>query len=350
MEELSRRADDKSRTVAELDRKISLDLRQSGASPMRASMQTDVDVRSEFSAQTEESEVGMDENILDLKVEDASFDREAIAAVPSVQMSEAEIDRQFITVVTVDFYNHSTETTQMGQGIRANYQTQFSFVNRVDSFYVNFLQKNTLKLDVYVSKNNAAVQVGRAEVLLRELIESEVVSLNLNAKTPVIEGLAKIFPVVFPDNKGASGVMNEQMKPLGVIKFKMRLRKPVQQAMRYYREQTELKNVEKFVSMDPKLGSVKPQKKLVTITIVGAKGLRMRYSDVSNVAPFFFYHFYTFDERCSSTAAGINPKFNDTYSYEVFVDAKAIQYFEREHLEVILLDDNAPIAGVALDE
>ena len=157
VEELSRRADDKSRTVADLERKISVDLRQSAGSPMRASLQTDVDARSEFSAQTEESEVGMDENILDFKVEDADFDAEAIAAVPSVQMSEAEIDRQFITVVTVDFYNHSTETTQMSEGTRANYQTQFSFVNKVDNFYVNFLQKNTLKMDVYVSKNNAAV-------------------------------------------------------------------------------------------------------------------------------------------------------------------------------------------------
>ena len=101
-------------------------------------------------------------------------------------MSADEIDRQFITVVTVDFYNHSTETTQMSEGLRANYQTQFSFVNKVDSFYSNFLQKNTIKMDVYVSKNNAAVQVGRAEIMLKELIESEVISESVNAKTPVI--------------------------------------------------------------------------------------------------------------------------------------------------------------------
>lgn len=153
---------------------------------MRQSIQTDVDVRSEFSAQTQESEIGMDENILDFKIEDAEFDPQAIAQVPSIQMSADEIDRQFITVVTVDFYNHSTETTQMSEGLRANYQTQFSFVNKVDSFYSNFLQKNTIKMDVYVSKNNAAVQVGRAEIMLKELIESEVVSESVNAKTPVI--------------------------------------------------------------------------------------------------------------------------------------------------------------------
>jgi hypothetical protein len=63
--------------------------------------------------------------------------------------------------------------------------------------------------------------------------------------------------VSFPVNQ-SGGVLNQQMKPVGVIKYKMRLRKPIQQAMRYFREQNEIKNVEKFVSMDPKLGSIKP--------------------------------------------------------------------------------------------
>lgn len=59
VEELSRRADEKTRTVFEIDRKITQDLRASGAPPhmLRQSMQTDVDARSEFSAQTQESEV-----------------------------------------------------------------------------------------------------------------------------------------------------------------------------------------------------------------------------------------------------------------------------------------------------
>ena len=114
----------------------------------------------------------------------------------------------------------------MSDGLLANYQTQFSFVNKVDSFYVNFLQKQSLKMDVYVSKNNAAVQVGRAEILLKELIESEQI-INTNMKTPVIQRWARVYPVAFPSNKSTSGIMNDQMKPLGVIKFKMRLRKPI---------------------------------------------------------------------------------------------------------------------------
>ena len=94
VEELSRRADDKARTVSTLDRKVTMDLRQSAGGPqMRASLQSDLDVRSEFSAATQESEVGADENILDFKIEDAEFDPVAIAAVPSVSMTANEIER-----------------------------------------------------------------------------------------------------------------------------------------------------------------------------------------------------------------------------------------------------------------
>ena len=118
-----------------------------------------------------------------------------------------EARRQLITLVTVDFYNHSTETTQMSEGVRANYQTQFSFVNKVDSFYVTFLQKNSLKLDVYVSDNSQAKQLGRCEILLRELIESEITA-DVNMKTPVIQNWARIYPVS-PMQNGSSNKVVE---------------------------------------------------------------------------------------------------------------------------------------------
>lgn len=60
---------------------------------MRASLQTDLDARSEFSAQTQESEIAMDENILDFKIEDAEYDSNAISAVPSLSLTSSEIDR-----------------------------------------------------------------------------------------------------------------------------------------------------------------------------------------------------------------------------------------------------------------
>jgi hypothetical protein len=88
--------------------------------------------------------------------------------------------------VTVDFYNHDTETSQIAEGYRPLYNTQFSFKNKIDDFYVQFLQKNTMKIDVYISKNNAAIHLGHAELHMRELVERETVMQELSFKTPVI--------------------------------------------------------------------------------------------------------------------------------------------------------------------
>lgn len=55
----------------------------------------------------------------------------------------------------------------MGEGIKPNYQTQFSFKNKVDDFYVAFLQKQPLKMDIYINKDNAAVHMGKCEIMLK---------------------------------------------------------------------------------------------------------------------------------------------------------------------------------------
>ena len=70
---------------------------------------------SEFSTKTYESEIRHDENILDFKVEDAEYYLDAFNQVPGMARQEEDL-RSLITVVTLDFYNHSTETTQMAEG------------------------------------------------------------------------------------------------------------------------------------------------------------------------------------------------------------------------------------------
>lgn len=88
---------------------------------------------------------------------------------------------------------------------------------------------------------------------------------------------------------------------------------------------------------------------MVTISVVAAHNIKVKYSNVSEIAPFFYYQFFTFDERYSTNSSGINPRFEDSYSFEVTFDSRAINYFESESLEIILFDDNAPIAGQGAD-
>ena len=88
------------------------------------------------------------------------------------------------------------------------------------------------------------------------------------------------------------------------------------------------------------------RKKLITIQIVRCQDLVVKYGQVATVSPFFYYQFYDKDEKYSPTMVGRSPVFDDMQSYEVMLDAKLVNYLQRESLEEIFFDDNAPIAGL----
>ena len=103
-----------------------------------------------------------------------------------------------MTLLTVDFFNCPSETTGLAEGFTPNYNTQISFKNKVDKFYLSNFERGTIKIDCYVSIKDAAVHIGRCEVILRELIQRELAVTDLNVKTPLISGWARLYPVV-PD-------------------------------------------------------------------------------------------------------------------------------------------------------
>lgn len=95
VEEMTRRHNDKERSVAEQTYRLSK-VRTSGGSLMRQSIQTNdenCDVNSQFTMQTEESEVALDENVLDFRLEEASFDAVQFSRLPTLDMRREDIER-----------------------------------------------------------------------------------------------------------------------------------------------------------------------------------------------------------------------------------------------------------------
>ena len=121
VEELARRADDKAKTINDLQTNISRLTHSQAQSPDRRRPE-EPDVQSEFSVATYESEIRHNENILDFKVEDAEFFVDCFSQVPGFAKI-FDKHRALVTVVTIDFYNHNTETTQMAEGINAYYHS-----------------------------------------------------------------------------------------------------------------------------------------------------------------------------------------------------------------------------------
>lgn len=194
-------------------------------------------------------------------------------------------------------------------------------------------------MDVYASLNNKAIHLGKCEVFLNELLTSERAARA--TKTPIIERWARVFP----ERVTGEPAEAHHAKPLGQIKYKMHLRKPVRETLNYYQQTNELAALERNIQAQ----GLKSSRNLVTINVLGCTELKAAFAALDTIQPFFYYQFYTFEERYSHNGTGINPKFDDVMSYEVMFDPKAISYFEKESLEIIVFDDASPIGGLNPD-
>lgn len=138
----------------------------------------------EVSTRTDESELLPQENLLDLRVTSATFDR--VQLTQMLVAGKQELDPSTVqTFIAVDFFNHDTKTTDMTIGIEPIYNTLFSFKNSVDDFYIKFLEKDTIVVDIfYIPKGQrgqqsqanvatSAVKLGVAKLPLNKLLEKD---------------------------------------------------------------------------------------------------------------------------------------------------------------------------------
>ena len=109
---------------------------------------------------------------------------------------KAKDGAQFVTLLTVDFYNCPSETTGLAVGFEPNFNTQISFKNKVDKFYLTNLDRGCIKIDCYISRNNSAVHIGQSLILLKELLHHELLVTDSQTKTSMIFKWVRLQPVI----------------------------------------------------------------------------------------------------------------------------------------------------------
>jgi dihydroxyacetone kinase DhaKLM complex PTS-EIIA-like component DhaM len=131
----------------------------------------DDDAMTEFSACTDETEIGPVENLLELRISTANLEKSMLVQFlgKGKDITSAKIQ----TFLAVDFYNHDTKTTDMATSESPIYNTLFSFKNTVDDFYLRHLQTDTILVDVFMSLDNQTIKIGSARLPLNKLIEKD---------------------------------------------------------------------------------------------------------------------------------------------------------------------------------
>lgn len=297
------------------------------------------DAITEFSKDETETDIGLNENYLDLYIGEAIFE------------SGIEKDLKFslnniMSFIAVDFYLHETQTSNLNAGIKPIYNLQMSFKVTVEENFIHYLESENINIDIYYIRDNKQDLLGKAKISLYDILESENPNSNKFANnnnnnitnlTRVINTICTIYYAKDPTIK------------IGSLHYKMRMRQPILEVIKWYREKNEmlreispihdvtLKRVEKEIVNLNNLS----KGKIMCVTILITKCQNLKISGPPRkVMPYIYYQFYKFDDHYSKTGTGTDPLFQDIEKFDVVYDKNFHDYVEKESLEIMIFDDS----------
>ena len=292
-----------------------------------------------FSRDSNEEEISIDENYLDLYITAANFDSEGIQNKLGV-----EVDN-LMSFVSVDFYLHETQASNLMTGQKPNYNFQLSFKIIEDENFILYLQDEYILVELYYLKDNTQTIFANGKIKLSQLIQIES-----DLKTRVIHGYIEMFYI------------DDASIKLCDIKYKMRMRKSILEKIKWINEKNLL-----FNQLDPVneanmkiMGELNKRtlmnmnmdiyqkdninNKVYIIKIMIIKGEELKsYGQNPKILPYLYYRFYKQNEHYSNIIPGTEPLFDDIEEYTCVYNNNFHNYLDKETLNIYVFDSSTPI-------
>jgi len=286
----------------------------------------------EFLVEDDETEIGPDENVLDLWLGEAQFSEGAISQI--LGATGLRDPAGILSFCTVDFYNYDTQSTPVCEGIKPRYNLYVSFKITVDTFFVQYLESESVVADIYFSRGQEHIKIGQAKIDLKPLLTRPDNFGSMNQLSQIIQSGAAIMSLA------------DGQTSIGLVNYKLRMRYPISEAIKQYKERKEIIEVTRGVydvatRYDPEEFKGYKNRKLI-VSILNCSGLVGSSVNISNIAPYVYYQFFTFDEHFTSNRTGPDPHFDDTKVFMLKMDGSLQTYLDKESLEFLVFDDNAP--------
>ena len=279
-----------------------------------------------------------DENCLDLYITYASFDPDGIRNRLGI-----EIDN-LISFISVDFYLHETQTSNLMTGQKPNYNFQLSFKVMVGDNFISYLEDEFIIIELYYLQNNTQKIFANGKIKLSQLIQVEY-----DQKTRVIHGYVEMFDI------------NDSSIKLCDIKYKMRMRKSILEKLKliqekniFYNESDPVNkaNMKIMGELDikrPFLNMNYDQRnninnKVYIIRIIIQKGEELRsYGQNPKILPYLYYRFYKHNDHYSNIIPGSEPLFDDIGEYTCVYTSDFHNYLDQNTLDIYVFDGSNPI-------
>ena len=291
-----------------------------------------------FSVDSSEDGMSIDENYLDLYITAANFDIDGIQNKLGI-----EIDN-LMSFISVDFYLHETQTSNLMSGQRPNYNFQLSFKVNEDENFISYLQDEYIIIELYYLKDNTQTIFANGKIKLSQLIQIET-----DPKTRVIHSYVEMFYI------------DDSSIKLCDIKYKMRMRKSILEKIKWINEKNMLYNEldpvnEANMKIMSELNLHRPtmnmslyqkddiNNKVYNIKIKITKGEQLKSNGENmNILPYLYYSFYKQNEHYSNIIPGTEPVFNDIEEYTCVYTKNFHNYLDKETLDVYVFDSSSPI-------
>ncbi|XP_040838635.1 protein fantom isoform X1 [Ochotona curzoniae] len=266
------------------------------------------------------------ENLFEIHINKVTFSSEVL---------QASGDKEPVTFCTYAFYDFELQTSPIVRGLHPEYNFTSQYLVHVNDLFLQYVQKNSITLEVHQAYSTDYETIAACQLRFHEILEKN----------------GRIFcTATLVGTKG-------NIPNFGTVEYWFRLRVPMDQAIRLYRERAKalgyitsnLKGQDKMLSLSqqaPKtaqLSSTDPTDGNLNelhITIRCCNHLQSRASHLQP-HPYVVYKFYDFADHDTAIIPSSNdPQFDDHMCFPVPMNMDLDRYLKSESLGFYVFDDS----------
>uniref|UniRef100_A0A8C9VR97 RPGRIP1 like n=1 Tax=Scleropages formosus TaxID=113540 RepID=A0A8C9VR97_SCLFO len=231
------------------------------------------------------------------------------------------------TFCTYAFYDFELQATPVAQGPNPSYGFTSQYTVHMDDSFLHYLQTGAITLELQLASGTDFRTVAACQLRLHHV-------LDFNGK---VSGSAPLI--------GVTG----EVQSFGTVEYWLRLRLPVDQALRLYQERVkalgflssshrEKRHTHQYGTLSIAAG-LRGELNELHVTVRGCSDLRSRQAG-TQPNPYVVYKLFDFPDRDTRIVPGrSNPQFNDEMVFTLLMDANLDCYLRAEMLMLYVFDD-----------
>ncbi|BFZ12751.1 hypothetical protein BsWGS_15789 [Bradybaena similaris] len=264
------------------------------------------------------------QNLFEIHIQQVSLTKEALDFIG---------DQEPSLFCTWEFFEFEIQSTPVMRGARPVFDFTSQYIVKVDDFFLHHLQKDSCTVELHQSLGQDYKTFAACQLVFREIFDKS---------HGRIHGTASLTGVA----DGETGI------GYGTIDYWVRLRVPMEQALRLYKERTKalgyIMTNERLVTQAlealDEVAAMRPPDNVneMHVKVIRCSKLQSRRLNVQP-SPYCAYKLLDFpDNDTIIIRSSNNPEFNDHKIYSIPVTFELDQYLRTAKLQVFVFDDTDP--------